>query len=281
MPITTAKDLLELPVGTLVASKEMYDLVQYSKVAGSPSWLDDSYSIGNTPQQGINWIGSPPAIRAVLIKTKAGAYAEDGWIDAAATRFRYSYKAQKGVISLRDKANLVLARQPELGYPVLLFIREKDALRLSGRFEVAALEERSVVLRRSTGREADDLPQDDLLLDNPLFLEGYRRYVTHFLAERNKAVIDLAKKSRPWICEVCREDYKSKYGVAYIEAHHKTPIETFEDEHAVRASDLALLCPNCHKAVHLYMRSGHTDFEKLCGMLREGLRAWKSKGGSS
>lgn len=178
--------------------------------------------------------------------------------------------ARKGVINRHDTANQVLAGQPEFGYPILLFIREKTTLRFSGRFEVSGLEERSVVIRRLSGRR-----DEDLALNDPQFIEGDRWYVTHLVAERSRAVIDLAKKKGSWACEVCGETYQDKYGFAYVEAHHKTPIETFQDEHAVRPSDLALLCPNCHKAIHLSMKSGETDFAKLRSLLKDKLGYWK------
>lgn len=264
MESLTTHKLLDLAIGECVTRKAMYELVQRSKIEGSPCWSGPSYVIGNTPQQGINWVGPPPAVRAVIIKTRAGAYAEDGWIDAAATRFRYSYKARRGSINLRDTANTVLMQQPQFGYPILLFIAQGVSLRLAGHFETAALEERSIVLRRTTNGTAERASsQDDVL-----YPEGNRRFVTHLVAERSRAAIAAVKQCRDWVCEICGENYEQKYGVPYIEAHHKLPLENFDDEHNVRASDLALLCPSCHKAVHIHMRLGEADFIKLCSKLQ-------------
>ncbi|ECP6501653.1 restriction endonuclease, partial [Salmonella enterica] len=46
------------------------------------------------------------------------------------------------------------------------------------------------------------------------------------------------------------------------EAHHKIPIHTFTDEHRILKTDFALLCPNCHKAVHIYLREENLQYEE-------------------
>jgi putative restriction endonuclease len=264
--LRTASDILELTAGERLTRRSVSDLVQHSKVEGSSAWAGPAWAIGNTPQQGINWIGRLPSVRGVIIKTTPGAYAEDGWIDGAATQFRYSFKARKGVVSSRDTANRVLVEQPSGGYPVLLLIGEGSDWGVSGWFDVRTIGERSVILlRRPESPLSSDQPED------MLFPEGSRRYVMHLRSERSRAAVDFVKGAREWICEICSKDFEKRYGVRYIEAHHKVPMAAFTGEFETRSADLALLCPDCHRAVHRYMKLGESDFETLKQRLRSRL----------
>jgi putative restriction endonuclease len=105
-------------------------------------------------------------------------------------------------------------------------------------------------------------PQDELL-----FQEGERKYVTHLMAERSKSAVKELKGVEAWICDICGEDFLAKYGVKYIEAHHKIPISTYSASHVVSLSDLALLCPNCHKAVHIYMKKDGYEYMEIKNIL--------------
>jgi 5-methylcytosine-specific restriction enzyme A len=96
-----------------------------------------------------------------------------------------------------------------------------------------------------------------------LFEEGRRRYVTHLRAERSKGAVQALKSNEAWICDICGEDFFVKYGVKYIEAHHKIPVSTYSSSHTVRLSEFALLCPNCHKAVHIYMKKDGYDYAEI------------------
>jgi putative restriction endonuclease len=49
-------------------------------------------------------------------------------------------------------------------------------------------------------------------------------------------------------------NHYSKYKVKYIEAHRKKPISTYSSRRRITLSDFALLCPNCHRAVHINMK---------------------------
>lgn len=81
MQLNKPQDLFSLKLGDVVTKRNLFDLVQYSKVESSQFWEAGEFVIGNTPQQGINWIGQLPAVKAVIIKTRQGSYAEDGWSD--------------------------------------------------------------------------------------------------------------------------------------------------------------------------------------------------------
>lgn len=247
-------DLLKAPVGSIISKKELYTLIQYSKVLGSEYWSGESLIINNTPQQGINWVGSLPALAGVLVKVRSGSYSHDGWVDAERKLYRYSFKAQKGTVSLKEKANLALLNQPEFGYPVLLYSEQKNNWVFEGVFSLVECAEEYVVLGRQTESQvlAGKVGQG--------LVEGGRKYVTHLLSERNSEIVKLLKSSGSWVCEICKDDFKARYGFEYIEAHHKVPISTKATKGVVVLEDLALLCSNCHSAVHAHMRAGIEDY---------------------
>jgi putative restriction endonuclease len=257
MDLKSAHDLFVLAVGNMVSKRNMYDLVQYSKVPGSPYWQGPEESIWNTPQQGINWIGSGPRYRGVIVKTRPGAYGDDGWTDAEDAVYQYSFKATKGRVNYGDRANKALIQQPDHQYPILLFTEIGASWQFEGSFRVTGILERYVTLAVIDAPLSSAAEQ----FEDAVYPEGGKKYVTHLMAERSAAVVQELKRAASWVCEICSRDFESIYGLKYIEAHHKTPLATYTSEHPVSVKDLAMLCPNCHKAVHLYMRSGVVDFE--------------------
>lgn len=102
----------------------------------------------------------------------------------------------------------------------------------------------------------DDAPQD---LE---YTEGGKVLRTHLRTERDanaaRLAKDLARKSSrngKLTCEACacvpEEDYQ---GLDLIEAHHRIPLSRGVRE--TKPSDFALLCPNCHRAVHRLINDG-------------------------
>lgn len=265
MKLESPPDLFRISKGDQITKRDLYDLIQFSKVRSSSFWAGEEFSIGNTPQQGINWIGSVPQVKAVIVKTRNGSYADDGWSDTKKTAYQYSFKASKGVISYKDKANAVLINQPQYLYPIFLFTECKDGWEFEGSFSVSEIEEKYLVLKRgeSTSPAAD--------FDETEYHEGERKYVTHLLAERSKSVVSMLKELNVWTCDVCKKNFEEEYGVKYIEAHHKIPISSFSSKHPVKPSDFALLCPNCHKATHIYMKKLGIDYEQIKTILKSQL----------
>lgn len=256
------REILKISRGDAVTRRNLFDLIQYSKVEASPYWEGYENIIGNTPQQGINWLGQIPNCTAVLIKTKLGSYDQDGWEDENESLYRYSFKATKGRISYADKANAVLVNQPLNGYPVLLFIESGDQWVYQGDFGVTQLHDSFVVLGRgpvSAVSSEEQLEQEERFS----YTEGDRKYVTHLMAERNKAVVNIVKAKQNCPCDICGIRLLELYGVECIEAHHKRPISTYSSSHTVSPSDFALLCPNCHRAVHKYMRSEKHEYPHI------------------
>lgn len=247
-------ELLGSPVGAVVSKRSLYDLIQYSKVPGSAYWRGNNFIINNTPQQGINWVGELPSLHGVIVKVRDGSYAHDGWRGDEKNLYRYSFKARKGMISLNEKANLALMNQVEFGYPILLYSELKGSWVFEGVFEVAECAGEYVTLARRTNSSIEPAKSGQGIM------EGGQKYVTHLISERNPQVVKMLKASNTSVCEICNEDFKHKYGVQYIEAHHKVPISDVSVRREVALEDFALLCSNCHSAVHVYMRSGLDNY---------------------
>lgn len=88
--------------------------------------------------------------------------------------------------------------------------------------------------------------------------EGRIRIRTHILRERNKKLVEQkkrrARKSGRVVCEVCGFDFAQNYserGKGFIECHHKKPLSDLKPGTETKLSDLALLCSNCHRMIHL------------------------------
>jgi putative restriction endonuclease len=264
MKLRKPQDLFSLSSGDTITKRNLFDLIQFSKVYSSSFWAGPDFKIGNTPQQGINWIGNLPVVKAVIIKTSQGSYKEDGWKNEQKTIYHYSFKARDGKVSLKEKANEVLIKQPQHLYPVLLFTSTKKGWNFEGEFSVTEIEETYVVLQLS----ALSISEVDSSQDEAMYSEGERRYVTHLMVERNKAVVTAIKNSTTWLCEICNIDFKEKYGVPYIEAHHKIPVSKYTSKQKINCKDLALLCPNCHKAVHIFMKIKNQDYDQIKSILK-------------
>lgn len=90
------------------------------------------------------------------------------------------------------------------------------------------------------------------------FPEGKAKYELHRRLERDTELARRRKQSRleatgKLECEVCGFDFAAAYGdhgFGYIEAHHTVPISTLTGNTRTKASDLALVCSNCHRMLH-------------------------------
>ena len=111
-------------------------------------------------------------------------------------------------------------------------------------------------LPTSSRQGGDDAPQD---LE---YTEGGKVLRTHLRTERDVNAARLAKglarkrsKNGKLTCEACacvpEDDYQ---GLDLIEAHHRIPLSRGVRE--TKPSDFAMLCPNCHRAVHRLINDG-------------------------
>ncbi|WP_426095156.1 HNH endonuclease [Flavobacterium sp. DSR2-3-3] len=84
-------------------------------------------------------------------------------------------------------------------------------------------------------------------------IEGRLRLVTHFARERDRSIVRekklLALHSGLLKCEICTFSFIQKFGIEFIECHHKTPISQ-SGVTETKLKDLALVCANCHRMLH-------------------------------
>ncbi|GAA4648406.1 hypothetical protein GCM10023116_06750 [Kistimonas scapharcae] len=98
--------------------------------------------------------------------------------------------------------------------------------------------------------EIVDLEGDEYETD-----ESKTRLRTHKVRERDSLLVKKAKdrfvkEHGALFCEVCGYDFLPKYGFSYAEAHHKKPLNKIKAGEKTKESDLAIVCANCHRAVH-------------------------------
>ena len=103
--------------------------------------------------------------------------------------------------------------------------------------------------------DSDSAPNLDVDIHNVAANEGRRRLVLHLQRERNRTVVRNKKKqAASFDCEVCGFSFGRAYGNAasdYCEVHHLLPLSEVEQTTRTRMEDLAILCANCHRVVHL------------------------------
>jgi putative restriction endonuclease len=259
MKLTSANDLFLLHPGDRVARTNLYQLIQYSKVLESAYWHGEEARVGNTPQQGINWIGSLPACRAVLVKTTNESYVRDGWTDVLRNSYDYSLKARSGKVNRTEKANSVLIQQPQYGYPVLLFSEDGTDWVFEGRFKVTGVEARHVRLSRATEAQHNLA----ILQEEMIYPGGGKHYLNHLRAEATPVVNTVAKRFRAKACDICSTQFMSHYGFDHIEAHYKGVGMPAESTAQLGIEDFAAICPNCHRAVHILMKREDSGYDAL------------------
>lgn len=105
--------------------------------------------------------------------------------------------------------------------------------------------------------------------------EGRAVLRMHLRRERSKALVDAFKKKlTSFACEACGTDMGAVYGElgqGYIEAHHRRPVSEIVPGEVTKLSDLAALCPNCHRMIH---RNGLMSVEELALRLKAGTRTY-------
>ena len=103
--------------------------------------------------------------------------------------------------------------------------------------------------------DSDVSPSIDLDIHSVEAREGSRSLVLHLQRERNRSIVRQKKRGASSLdCEVCGFSFGEAYGDAaadYCEVHHLVPFSDLEPTTTTRMADLALLCANCHRVVHL------------------------------
>lgn len=83
--------------------------------------------------------------------------------------------------------------------------------------------------------------------------EGGVRYYVSKKYERDVELRDTALKLHGYECMACGFDFEQTYGElgkGFAEVHHMTPLHNGEIRETDPATDLSVLCSNCHRMVH-------------------------------
>lgn len=85
--------------------------------------------------------------------------------------------------------------------------------------------------------------------------ESKARIRTHKVRERDPLLVkkvkeNFVRENGSLYCEACGFNFMTIYGFSYAEAHHKKPLHQIKANEITRESDLAIVCANCHRAVH-------------------------------
>lgn len=104
--------------------------------------------------------------------------------------------------------------------------------------------------------DSDASPSLDVDIHTVAATEGRRLLVLHLQRERSQTVVRNKKKQAASLdCEICAFSFGRVYGSCasdYCEVHHLVPLSDVEHTTQTRMEDLAILCANCHRVVHLH-----------------------------
>ena len=126
------------------------------------------------------------------------------------------------------------------------FAKEPDRLRATA----AAIEE--------SLPELESLPPE-VIAETDEAEEGAVLTRLHRFRERDRGIVErrkakALKETGTLACEACGFDFRERYGSrgdGFIECHHAQPVSTLKPGEKTKASDLVLLCANCHRMVHV------------------------------
>ena len=109
------------------------------------------------------------------------------------------------------------------------------------------------------GREVSEFKcEEDILsetaLDYRTVREGRREIIYTTRYERSPILRKRAIQIHGTTCMACAFNFYNFYGERgkdYIEVHHLTPLSTLEEEFEINpATDMAVVCSNCHRMIH-------------------------------
>lgn len=143
-------------------------------------------------------------------------------------------------------------RGSKLGREVL-----SDFLKAPDEMHLAAEAIRKVAMANEFVEPLPKANFDVVLIGDTEFREGGLLATRYFCRERDprlraEKIADFLATEDRVRCEVCGFDFEEvygKHGAGYIECHHVVPLHV-SGEKLNRASDVILLCPNCHRMIH-------------------------------
>jgi hypothetical protein len=116
-----------------------------------------------------------------------------------------------------------------------------------------------VIFLRSADEQANqNVIFSDVGDDDHSATEGQKLWSQHFRRERKSGLV-VAKKRQVLsekgmlACEVCDFNFAKffwPYVIDFCEVHHRTPLAEMKEGGQTRLADLAIVCSNCHHALH-------------------------------
>lgn len=89
------------------------------------------------------------------------------------------------------------------------------------------------------------------MIENGKFVSHLRRERNSQLAQKKKADFRLRHQGKLF-CEACSREHNEfgKLTSDIFEVHHRLPLSKAKGVVETHMKDLAVLCPNCHRAIH-------------------------------
>ena len=117
----------------------------------------------------------------------------------------------------------------------------------------------AAIKNNATLLEAPKTVAEEQLQEDEEFAEGRVLARTHNIRERNGLLVKKKKRetltnSGKLVCESCGFDFAAKYGkigYGFAECHHNKPVSELKPGEKTRLTDLAILCANCHRMIHI------------------------------
>lgn len=139
---------------------------------------------------------------------------------------------------------------PHGGRADALILREFYSRREELHMQAAAI--------RAGARILKEIGQNGAEENDPGAEEGGVLIGLHYRRERSRKLADAKKRwalrrYRKLCCEACGIDLGEVYGPIgrrIIECHHLRPLTEIVLPRKTKLNDLALMCPNCHRAIH-------------------------------
>ena len=94
---------------------------------------------------------------------------------------------------------------------------------------------------------------EEMAPEGGLVLRTHRVYERKS-SNRKKKLKQFFDKNKKLFCEVCFIETEKEYGLeiggTILECHHLTPLSEISKAKRYKYSEIALLCPTCHRAIH-------------------------------
>ena len=113
----------------------------------------------------------------------------------------------------------------------------------------------AAAIRRNVEPAAEPEAPGESAPDITEAVEGRVLTTVHVRRERSRALrAAKIRAASDLSCEACGFDFVATYGdrgEGFVECHHRLPLNELDPDSPTRLEDLALLCANCHRMIHV------------------------------